>query len=92
MSGLEASIHYVQGDLERARDRIRELEATNKRLADQYIKHFQLCTRAQDKTEQLCRALRTVEAEFRSMERKLEDAVLEASQWKHAAEMAKRRR
>ena len=31
------------GDLERAQDRIQELEAANKRLVDQDFEHFQLC-------------------------------------------------
>jgi septal ring factor EnvC (AmiA/AmiB activator) len=57
VAGLEVSLNHTRGDLETARTRIRELEASNKRLADQGFERFQLCTRAQNQADLLRRNL-----------------------------------
>ena len=91
VKGLEDRFSEVQGQLEVARDRVRELEASNKRLTNENLERYRSCTRAQEQADQHRRSFERAENKLRSAERKLEEAVCDASSWKHAAERARRR-
>ena len=77
VKGLEEQVTEVQGQLDAAQDRIRELEASN-------AERFRKCAQVHELSDQRRRSLDRAE-------RRLEEALREASSWRHATEKARRR-
>ena len=98
----KAQVCHIEGDLERARDRIEELgdelkkvkcqlrdvEEKNSRMEIQDWHNHTLFDESHKEVERLNHLIRKKDDDLRSLERKLDDERLESSKWKQAKKKA----